>query len=164
MNAQELKAIAKVVGDTKFQEIKNALKAVKKVTTNKERTPRVTIDSVTLGLLMDGKGHTKLQIVSEVSKTFPDKFANDATWKKSLSKETAAHLSPDDKQKVEARAVLYITTSRRLNGYLKNKYDVTIKKDDNGKYTIVTKKNRRTTKNKKSPKKTEEVTTEQKVA
>jgi hypothetical protein len=109
MTTQEHKAIAKVVGDKKAKEIKEAL--AKSKATKKAKTPRVTIDGVTMELLKKPGGVTKKEIVTVLVKKFPKH-----------DKETLGD-----------------TTRRRLNGYLQRIKNVTIKKDDNGKYKIVTK-------------------------
>ena len=74
----------------------------------KAKKKRVTIDSVTMELLKKPGGISLSSIHAELMKQFPDHDAD----------------------------VLKHTTKRRLNGYLKQKFGVKIKKDDDGKYSI----------------------------
>jgi len=74
----------------------------------KAKKKRVTIDSVTMELLRKPGGMSLSTIIKELTKQVPDHDAD----------------------------VLKHTTKRRLNGYLKQKFGVKIKKDDNGKYSI----------------------------
>lgn len=87
---------------------KNVKKESKKLLPTKtEKTPKMTIDRLTMNLL-HSEGITIEQIVKAVSKEYP-----------------AHNLD-----------TLKATTKRRLNGYLKNKFNVKIVKDDKGLYRI----------------------------
>lgn len=111
MTAQEAKTIKKVVGEEKAAEIKEALKKAKAKKVKKERKPKVTVDSITVDLLKDGKGYTIEELAQAIAKVKTE-------YK--------------DRAKFD---VLKDTTKRRVKGYLQRKGH-NIKKDDNGKYTI----------------------------
>jgi len=101
----------------KKQQIKEALakhhakttkktKAVNGETPKKSKTPRLTIDSATLEIIMRPGGATLQEVFDEISK----KFSN------------------------RDKTVLLNTTKRRLHGHLQQTRGVTIIKDENGKY------------------------------
>ena len=90
------KAIAEAVNKAKDKKVKD------------KKTPRVTIDSVTMDLLKTPGGLSLSDIHKELVKRFPKH-------------------DPD---------TLKSTTKRRLNGYLKSKHGAKIVKDDEGKYSI----------------------------
>lgn len=87
-------------------------KAVKKTKKSGDGTPHTTIDSVTMELLKTPGGMTLSEIHQAIMKKFPGHDSD----------------------------VLKNTTKRRLNGYLANKFGVTIKKNNDGKYSIASKK------------------------
>lgn len=104
--------------EAKAQKIKEALKKTK--TKKADKKPKETMDGITENLLRKPGGVTKAEIVSVLVKKYPKK-----------DKDTIAD-----------------TTRRRLSGYLQRKRGVKIVKDDDGKYSIVSKTTK--TKTKKS--------------
>ena len=87
---------------------KGTTKKGNKVAGSKSTSPRVTIDNFTMDMLKKPGGATKAEIVAALVKAFPK----------------------------HPEKTLESTTQRRISYYLKNKCDVKINKDDNGKYTI----------------------------
>ncbi len=88
--------------------IAKAVEKAKDKPVKAKKKKRVTIDSITMELLKRPGGMSLSTLHTELMKQFPGHDAD----------------------------VLKHTTKRRLNGYLKQKFGVKIKKDDDGKYSI----------------------------
>jgi hypothetical protein len=115
MSARRTKmANATETKEKKAQEVKDALAKSKKQ--KKDKKPKETMDGITEELLKKPGGVTKAEIVNVLVKKYPKK-----------DKDTIAD-----------------TTRRRLNGYLQRKRGLDIAKDDDGKYSIVTGKKKKT--------------------
>jgi hypothetical protein len=107
-------ASAKAKAKTKEDKDKKIVDALKRSKGKKaaKKSPKKTIDKVTMELLRKPGGMTLNSIHKALLKDFPGHDSD----------------------------VLKQTTKRRLHGYLQAKHGVNIKKDDNGKYSIVNKK------------------------